>query len=373
MRLWKARSAGRCDAVSRERVQPVPPHLAFGDGVVLEDACLIGTVPLGAEEQNAFLEVVNRAIADAARSHAVTLLSDNRAQTGRTSAIREDSCELFDPRRFDGALGTYDLPSYQGGTQKVSLKHLKNPFARLVMLYEPCITALNELYLASQPDNPNDNWIIIANRVVNVIDGLKDVGSAVDLIAQIYMGQKDPAQLDQHDTRKIELVNETFEFIKKDGQANTQAIAESEEHLRFLLLVAAIVRDRATELIGRLKRFKGSDKAYLRDVIIDLVSYYLEAVLLDDAEAAERMAFLDTFYADPSRVALYAVLRSVREGFENDLAPNLSKLNFAITQPAVTEVLGPGGKHEFLIEAPPNTGVNAALRSSFSYVQDEGS
>lgn len=357
-----SRALGRSFARVRATL---PPELAFGDGVVLEDACLTGTVPLAADDQNALLEVVNRAIAHAARSHAVPRPLDSRAHAGRAGATGEDSGERFDPRRYGGgALGTYDLPSYQGGTQKVRLKHSKNPFARLVMLYEPCITALNEVYLAAEPNHPNANWTVVANRVVSSIEGLKDVGAGVDLIAQIYMGWKDPTQLSPYETRQVELVNETFQFIKKDGQPNAQAIAESEDHLRLLLLLAPIVRERTTDLIGRLARMKGSDKADLRDVTLDLISYYLEAVLLDDADAAERIAFLDTFYADQSRVTLYAVLRSVRKGFEDDIAPNLSQLNFASTKPVVTEVLGPGGTHEFLIEAPANTGVSSLLESA---------
>jgi hypothetical protein len=356
-----SRALGRSFARARATL---PPELAFGDGVVLEDACLTGTVPLGAEDQNALLEVVNRAIAHAAHSHAVPRPLDSRAH-GRAGATREDAGERFDPRRYGGgALGTYDLPSYRGGTQKVRLKHSKNPFQRLVMLYEPCITALNEIYLAAEPNHPNANWTVIANRVVSSIEGLKDVGAGVDLIAQIYMGWKDPAQLSPYETRQVELVNKTFQFIKKDGQPNAQAIAESEDHLRLLLLLAPIVRERTTDLVGRLARLKGSDQADLRDVTLDLISYYLEAVLLDNADAAERIAFLDSFYADQRRVALYAVLRSVRKGFEDDIAPNLSQLYFDSTAPVVTESPGPGGTHEWRIEAPPNTGASTLLESA---------
>ena len=340
----------------------LPPEVVFGAGVVLEDACLAGAVPLSADDQNALLEVVNRAIAAAARAHAIPRPVDSPARAGRAGSSGEDSGEIFDPRRYDGgALGTYELPSYQGGTQKVQLKHSKNPFAPLLKLYEPCITALNEVYLAAELDYPDTNLPVIAQRVLSAIEGLEEVATGVDLIAQIYMGLKEPAQLSPYETRQVELVNETFQLIKKDGQPNADAIAESESHLRFLLLVAPIVRERITQWVGALRSSKGPDKADLRDVIVDLISYYLEVVLLDEAEAAERIAFLDTFYADQSRVTLYAVLRSVVRGFEGDIVPNLSHLHFTSTRPVVTEVLGPGGKHEFRIEAPPNAGASTLL------------
>jgi hypothetical protein len=353
-----SRALGRSFARARAALRP---KLAFGDGVVLEDACLAGTVPLSSDDQNALLEVVNRAIADAARSYALPRPRDSGAHAVRIGAIGGDSGEFFDPRRYGGALGSYKVPSYQGGTQKVRLKHFKNPFQRLVMLIEPCITALAETTLAVGADRPNANLTMIAERVVSAIQGLKEMGVGVDLIAQIYMGWKDPAQLNQYETRQVELVNESFQFIKKDGQPNAQAIAEFEEHLRLLLLVAPIVRERITQLVGTLKRLSGPDRANWRDITLDLISYYLEALLLDDADAAERISFLDTFYADQSRLILYAVLRSVREGFEDDIVPNLSKLNFASTKPVAKEVLGPGGTHELRIEPPANTGASTLL------------
>src|SRR6266487_3574514 len=109
------RALGRAFAHARTAL---PTAVAVGDGVALQPPQLMKG-DLSTNDATALLARVSRAIEAAARVHALPLniLAPVAAEAGTANVA-----EAFDPRQYVSVTGTYDVPSYKGRRQKVSIK-----------------------------------------------------------------------------------------------------------------------------------------------------------------------------------------------------------------------------------------------------------
>src|ERR1035438_6809545 len=113
-----ARALGRSFARARKSL---PADLAFGAGVYLQPACFEGSVPFDQDEQKCLLEIVDRAIQNAARAQALPMakveraaplkrISDDGSSSG-ASEYAERPSEPFSPEQYDPLTANYEVPS----------------------------------------------------------------------------------------------------------------------------------------------------------------------------------------------------------------------------------------------------------------------
>jgi hypothetical protein len=323
------------------------PDRAYGEGVNVNRARFEGSVPLDPDQQKALLAIIDAAIESALSSADIPLAPRSSGHTadmevsesetfnpgqydplaprssGHAADMEVSESETFNPGQYDPFTASYLLPSYDTGKKAVPVpvRRKDNPFAKIQKLYDPAMAALQALWVeGAEPAKLNALRKYVLEGLFLLINLVKDEGFAVDLILRIWQGEADPEKLPEADKQRLKFNLDDF---LKDGKPNAESIANSEKYLRHWLFMAPLIRARLSELDKQAKLLSGPDPIAIRTAILDVGSYYIEAIRLSDEEGAERIAFLDTYYADRSRIAKYAIVRWAMDMYTDAIQPNL--------------------------------------------------
>lgn len=281
----------------------LPAQAAVGDLVLLQPPTLAGGLP----QQTAamLLKTVQRA----ARRAAVAADLPLHLPPARPVALAQ---ERFDPARFDPSHATYDVPSYRGGRRRVRVRSAARPFARVLRAYDAFDAALSALR-AGQAAATSEASAARAE----VVGGLwvfqqlaRRERHAVAWVASALAGQT--AATAGPPFGLGDLVARVRAFYTVPGHA-FPAYARLRERQRELergVIYLRLIRVQAGEL-DRLATAAGLSTP-LGQAYLELGTSYLKLPWRRPDAVAHILPFLQTFYAEPGRVAAYAVLLYVR-------------------------------------------------------------
>ena len=322
----------------------LPPDVAFAEGVLLRRAQITSEVALDDYERKALLSVIDEAISNAARAQSLPLATQMRDSSGEpfagTPAADEPQAPAADrgegeeiaPERYDDLASLYELPSYQGGKAHVRVKPKSDPFEKLVDLLWLAVATTDEIREFGEITDANTQRFAALGKLLDVWRDLRVQAVAVETLRRIYLGELDPSKLTEDDRKQLRRLRWLFD---QAGRLNLAAVPARIKQIEAGLILAATIRAHVSELNARLKTLNDPQKKYVREATMDVGTYYLEAYSLPqdpaDARAAgvesapARVAFLDNFYADSSRIEIYAILRWARSTYRDSLQPNLPK------------------------------------------------
>jgi hypothetical protein len=298
----------------------LPAPISTGDGVCLHPPVMNGS-SLSPDEETRLLALVSRAIAEAAQAQSLPAVPMSKPASLRHAPAAEkpwpdtktestgDISEQFDPDRYDPDTASYEIPSYHGGKRKVPVrpKSKHNPFKKLIEMYGDAISSIAELHdLASEVLPQNDNWINALAKLLNLTYALEFRRGAVEVLKRLYLGEMSPSQLTAYDKQRLQPFSVRL-MLK--GLPNEKGIADAENEIQIGLILVAAIRAQLFEVKTRLKTLTRPDEELLRNAILDLGSYYLEVMTLEQGKAEARLSFLQAFYRDEELVSTYAVIQ----------------------------------------------------------------
>ncbi len=330
-----ARALGRAFARARGSL---PADVVFGEGVVLHPPHLVKGV-LAPEREATLLQRVRRAIAAAIRTRSLPVLAPVSPRLPKPPDVLPgdlDSpptpvAEYFDPSRFDPDANTYTIRSYDGGKASVQLQEQEKRFAPLVEIIKKYIEALGALLSAAAAlpvrNQDRDNLIV-------AFDGLpaKEDARLYKLILISGFSENERKRL----TGEWKAIHDQFVAKGRPFPA-PELVQKMVDEYKASLFAINVIRARLTALDGRAAKLTDASDQVLRDTLLNLGTAYLLLLGYKGDERYTRLAFLESFYRDPSRIESYAAVRLARVhlrgplGWENFpsiwLYKNLEKFN----------------------------------------------
>jgi hypothetical protein len=326
-----ARALGRAFAHARAAL---PAPIALGSGVALQPPYLTSGA-LGGAQAAALLARIGRAIESAARAQSLPRAEPAwpgrpRGRLPRPAATRYPPSELaeeFDPNRFDGTEGTYELPSYDGGKAKAPVVAVTDPLANLRALYGKVIAALTDLI--SDQGSPACPGHPRCQPLQDLIDERNEFEVDLGLVDLVF-GSAKPARIAQRE-HSLQAMLLLLTLVR----ARVAAV----DRQAFVIGVARGVERAIASAVGRPGADADkTDQDFLQDVLTTLGSYYLALPAISKTVAAAvqrhtfsggedpfqfwyqqiqtalrdafaRLDFLDGFYRDPKVAAGFAAKR----------------------------------------------------------------
>jgi hypothetical protein len=350
-----ARALGRAFAHARAAL---PAATATGDYIQLHPPFLTAG-DLAPDQAAALLRRVSSALDRAARAQRLPLHAPTIAERPSPPApVPIDGSELIDPRRYDPGTNSYDVPSYDGGRRQVPVRAVANPFAQLLARFDQTIAAIDALLsrMAALRD-PNQHRRDEQGNVEALRRGTDFERNVIVLVADVVKGRTRPEDIPAGQRRSYDRAVALYAEPGKRFPVRASVAAREAQLLRGQLILA-MVRARIMDLdrqanavtdtqalqraiaqaVGDASAGGSDSQTVLRETYMDLSAYYLavlslrtkarsllEAVTVAQDRALAQLAFLDTFYADPQRVVLYAAIRFVR-GRVPELWENLRRI-----------------------------------------------